>query len=175
MMRDWPLTGVVRRILQLLARFAPGAMTLRVWLHRWRGVRIGRRVFIGTDVLIETSRPHLVQIGSGVAIGIRTVIIAHFRGSIKADRGDGTRQPSIRIEDDVFIGPGVIILPNVTIGHGAVVAAGSVVAQSVPSMTMVQGNPARPVARCGVPLGLGTPLKEFYRRLAPLGEEQHET
>jgi galactoside O-acetyltransferase len=72
------------------------------------------------------------------------------------------------IEDDVFIGPNVTILPNVRIGHGAVVTAGSVVSQSVPPLTMVQGVPARPVARCGVPLGMRTPIREFYRQLRPL-------
>jgi serine acetyltransferase len=49
-----------------------------------------------------------------------------------------------------------------------VVTAGSVVTSSVPPLTMVQGNPARPVARCGIPLSLRTPPGEFYRRLQPL-------
>ena len=60
------------------------------------------------------------------------------------------------------------MLPGVTIGRGAVVMAGSVVTRSVPPMTMVQGNPAAPVAKCGVPLGANTPLGEFYRALQPL-------
>jgi hypothetical protein len=33
---------------------------------------------------------------------------------------------------------------------------------------MVQGNPAKPIARCGIPLGFDTPIKEFYRRLTPI-------
>jgi acetyltransferase-like isoleucine patch superfamily enzyme len=98
---------------------------------------------------------------------MRTTIIAHFRGEWDAGL-DGDEGVTVRIEDDAFIGPGVIILPNVTIGHGAVVTAGSVVSRSVPPLTMVQGNPAKPVARCGVPLGMQTPLKEFYRRLRPI-------
>jgi acetyltransferase-like isoleucine patch superfamily enzyme len=75
---------------------------------------------------------------------------------------------SVRIEDDVFIGPGVMIMPNVTIGAGAVIAAGSVVTRSVAPLTMVQGNPAKPIARCGLPLGMNTPIKEFYRGLTPI-------
>ena len=62
----------------------------------------------------------------------------------------------------------MIILPNVVIGRGAVVAAGSVVTRSVPPMTVVQGNPAVPVAQCGVPLGPDVTQKEFSRRLKPL-------
>ena len=159
--REPVLPGMRNRVLQVLALYAPGAETLRVRLHRARGVQIGDGCFIGTAALIETSQPTLVSIGNGVAIGIRCVIIGHFRGT--------PRRPSVRIEDDVFIGPGVIILPNVTIGRGAVVSAGSVVTRSVPPMTMVQGNPAQPVARCGVPLGLKTPLNDFYRSLKPIG------
>lgn len=160
------LAGIRNRSLQIVARFAPGAKTIRVHLHRMRGVEIGEHVFIGTDALIETAYPHLVSIGDDVAIGIRSVIIGHFKS------GGDLRGPTVRIEDHAFIGPGVIVLPNVTIGQGAVVTAGSVVTKSVPPMTMVQGNPAEPIARCGVPLGLRTPLNEFYRGLKPIRERK---
>ena len=153
--------GAKNRILQHLARFAPGAMTLRVLLHRWRGVTIGNGVWIGYDSILETSYPDLISIGNGVLISVRTMIIAHFHGS-----------KGVRLEDDVWIGPGVIILPNVTIGRGAVVSAGSVVTTSVPPMTLVQGNPARPIAKCGVSLGMDTPIKEFLFHLRPLQKKR---
>ena len=151
------LSGTKNRLLQLAARFAPGAMTLRVWLHRRRGVKLGRGVWIGYDAIIETAHPQLVSIGDGSAIGMRAMIIAHFRES-----------RSVCIEQNVVIGPGAIILPNVTIGTGSVVTAGSVVTRSVPPMTVVQGNPARPVARCGVALSEGVSLREFVKRLKTL-------
>ncbi len=72
------------------------------------------------------------------------------------------------IEEDVTIGPGAIILPNVTIGRGAIVTAGSVVTKSVPPGTMVQGNPARPIATVKIPLRLDVSLKEFMRGLRPI-------
>jgi acetyltransferase-like isoleucine patch superfamily enzyme len=122
-------------------------------------------VFIGTDAILETAYPERVRIGNGVVIGHRALVIAHFRESATFRDEDVA---AVVIEDDVFIGPNVTILPNVRIGHGAVVTAGSVVSQSVPALTMVQGVPARPIARCGVPLGMSTPLKEFYRQLRPL-------
>lgn len=165
-MRDPLIRGIRNRVLQVLALYAPGADGLRVRLHRWRGVEIGDRVFIGTDALIETAYPHLVRIGNGVDLGMRTTIIAHQQG----EAIDETR-PSVRIENDAFIGPGSLVLPNVTIGAGAVVNAGSVVTRSVPPLTMVQGSPARPVARCGIPLGRSTPLREFYKRLKPIRGE----
>ena len=57
------------------------------------------------------------------------------------------------------------VMPGIAV---QIVTAGSVVTRSVAPLTMVQGNPARPIARCGVPLGLHTPIKEFYRRLTPI-------
>jgi acetyltransferase-like isoleucine patch superfamily enzyme len=130
-------------------------------------VKIGRNVHIGFDVLIETAYPQWVWIGENVQLGIRCSILAHLHGlPPRKDEHEG--YISVRIEDDAYIGPGAMILPNVTIGHGAVVTAGSVVTSSVPPLVMVQGNPARPIARCGVPLGWNTPLKEFYRQLRPL-------
>jgi acetyltransferase-like isoleucine patch superfamily enzyme len=156
------MPGAYKRILQLLALHGPGAETLRPRLHRRRGAVIGRGVFIGTEVLLETSHPEMIMIGNGVDIGHRTMIVAHQQGE---SQRNGI---SVRIEDDVFIGPGTIILPHVTIGRGAVVNAGSVVTKSVPPLTMVRGNPAEPVARCGVPLGRETPLREFYRELVPI-------
>jgi len=146
--------GLKNRFLQALARHVPGARSWRVWLNRWRGVKIGQDVWIGYDAIIETSRPDLVTIGDRAAIQIRVTIIAHFR-----------EQLGVVIEEDATVGPGAIILPNVTIGHGAIVAAGSVVTKSVPPKTMVQGNPAQPIATVEVPLALNVSVKEFAKGL----------
>ena len=156
-MAESALSGIRNRVLQILARSLPGARTLRVKLHRWRGVQIGEGTWIGYDVLLETSRPQLVSIGKNVVISVRAILIAHFKGLT-----------SIRIEDDVFIGPGVIILPNVVIGRGSVVTAGSVVSASVPPMSVVQGNPARVIATNGVSLTGDASMKEFLRSLKPV-------
>lgn len=168
------LSAAWNRLLQLLALYAPGGDSLRVALHRLRGVRIGDGTSIGFDTLIEPAYPRRVEIGERVAIGIRVLILAHFaHQGVNRESTDGTvdERVSVRIEDDVFIGPGSIIMPNVTLGSGSVVAAGSVVTRSVAPLTMVQGNPAKPIARCGIPLGLRTPVKEFYRRLVPIEED----
>jgi serine acetyltransferase len=157
------LPGIWNRICQQLARIAPGARSLRVSLHRWRGVNIGKGVWIGYDVVLDTSRPHLIVIEDGASLSMRVTVIAHFRET-----------QGVKIEQDAFIGPGVIILPNVTIGRGAVVTAGSVVTQSVPPMTIVQGNPAVPIANCGIPLSPPeVTLKEFSRRLRPLDKKSN--
>ncbi len=166
--RDTALGGMKNRLLQLLAFYAPGYMTTRVWLHRMRGVSIGENVSIGVFAMIENAYPRLVSIGNNVTIGMRTTIIGHLRDLTKPARE--IHQPTVRIEDNAYIGPGVIILPNVTIGRGAVVSAGSVVFRSVPPETLVRGNPAIPVARCGVSLGGGVSYEQFLRHLTPISD-----
>jgi acetyltransferase-like isoleucine patch superfamily enzyme len=163
---DSLFNGLKNRIFQYLALYAPGFKTTRVWLHRMRGVSIGKNVSIGLSALIETAYPRLVTIGDNVSIGMRAVIIGHLRDSTAQSRI--LDRPTVRIEDDVYIGPGVIVLPNVTIGRGAVVSAGSVVSRSVPPHTLVQGNPAKPIAHCGVSLGGGVSYEQFLRHLTPI-------
>jgi acetyltransferase-like isoleucine patch superfamily enzyme len=152
--REKFLSAIKNRLLQQVAMSIPGGAGMRVALHRLRGVRIGKNVWIGYQALIETAYPGLVTIGDRVIIGIRSTIIGHFQEL----RG-------VRIKDDVYIGACAVILPGVTLGEGAVVAAGSVVTASVPARTVVQGNPAKRVATCEIPLSSTTPRREFIRHL----------
>lgn len=156
-MKESPLRGLINRIFQQLARAVPGAKTMRVSLHRTRGVKIGKNVWIGYDVVLDTSRPFAITLEDDCVLSLRVTVLAHFR-----------EQEGVTIGRGAFIGAGALILPGVVIGEGAVVSAGSVVTKSVPPFTMVQGNPAVPVAKCGIPLGPTTSLKEFSRRLQPI-------
>jgi acetyltransferase-like isoleucine patch superfamily enzyme len=155
------LPGLKNRLLQTVARSAPGATTWRVRLHRWRGVQIGQNVWIGYDAVIETSRPDLVIIRDYATIQMRATIIAHFR----------EQEGGVVIEEDATIGPGAIVLPNVTIGRGAIVSAGSVVTKSVPPKTMVRGNPAQPIATVEVPLRQDVSVKQFAKGLRPIAQQ----
>ena len=75
----------------------------------------------------------------------------------------------VKIGSRVVIGIRATILAHfqelMGVGEGSVVSAGSVVTTSVPPMTVVQGNPAVRVAKCGIPLGLHTSRVEFMRKL----------
>lgn len=157
MLVENPIRGLWNRILQQISRIAPGATSLRVVLNRWRGVRIGKGVWIGYDAIIETAYPELVEIHDRAAISIGVIIIAHFREVRGVVIGEGAN-----------IGPGAIIMPGVRIGRGSVVAAGSVVTRSVPDWTMVQGNPARPIARVGKPMTIDVSMREFLAHLKPI-------
>lgn len=63
-----------------------------------------------------------------------------------ADRINTTGQAeSVVIEDNVWLGISVIVLPGVTIGQGAIVGAGSVVTKDIPPMSIAVGVPAQVV------------------------------
>jgi serine acetyltransferase len=156
-MKEFPLRGLVNRVFQQLARALPGAKSIRVALHRARGIKIGKNVWIGYDVVLDTSRPFAIALEDGCVLSLRVTVLAHFR-----------EQEGVTVGRGAFVGAGALILPGVVIGEGAVVSAGSVVTRSVPPFTMVQGNPALPVAKCGIPLGPTTTLKEFSRHLKPV-------
>ena len=149
--------SLMNRVLQHVARFGPGARSFRVYCHRLRGVKIQEPIWIGYDAVIETSFPQLVSIGRNTELMAGVMIIAHMEGS-----------EGVVIGDNVYIGPRSIILPNVRIGDGSVVTAGSVVNRLVPPGTMVQGNPAKPIAKCGIPLVGNVRLSEFQKNLRPI-------
>jgi acetyltransferase-like isoleucine patch superfamily enzyme len=140
---------------------APGAKTVRPFLHRLRGVKIQEGVFISDEVYIDNEYPECVEIHAQVQIGIRTIILAHTRGPGR-----------VTIEKFVYIGPNCVILgpPGRTliIGEGSVVAAASVVTTSVPPYTLVRGNPAVPVAKVTIPLPLTDNYDDFITGLVPV-------
>lgn len=84
-----------------------------------------------------------IYIGDNTTIGERTIIRDNDGHSII---GRPDAKP-ILIGNDVWIGARSTILKGVTIGDGAVVAAGSVVVEDVPSRCLVGGNPARVIRR----------------------------
>ena len=66
-----------------------------------------------------------------------------FNGELKAFAS----QSPIKVGNDVWIGHGVIVLGGVTIGDGAILAAGSVITKDVEPYTIVAGNPAKPIRK----------------------------
>jgi acetyltransferase-like isoleucine patch superfamily enzyme len=104
---------------------------------------IGDRVFIGAGCKINSIL--LFSIGEGTLIAPGCFIVDHNHG-IAADRPI-SQQPCnpapVVIAANTWLGAHVVVLPGVTIGEGAVVAAGSVVTNEVAPMTIVAGVPAR--------------------------------
>lgn len=108
-------------------------------------VEIGSHVYINrnTDIISESGK---VKIGNFVMIGPRVRILAGSHGYedwripmyFQKLRGG-----KVIIEDDVWIGGSVTILPDVKIGRGAIVGAGAMVTHDVRPYTLVGGVPAR--------------------------------
>jgi len=105
-------------------------------------IKIGRRCYFGAFVRFGgrggISIGDFVQIAADVSFDTASHPLEFTEGEARP-----TILGPIRVEDHVWIGTGAKILPGVTVGRGAVVAAGAVVTADVPPMTLVGGVPAR--------------------------------
>jgi maltose O-acetyltransferase len=115
------------------------------WFGSGRGIRLGERSDLGMDSLIIGP----LAVGRDVMMGPRCILLASSHAFASVDlpmnaQGFVEDRPIV-IEDDVWVGAGVVVLPGVRIGTGSIVGAGSVVTKDVPPWTVVAGNPARAV------------------------------
>lgn len=121
------------------------------------GIRIGDDSLIGEYNVLRGQGG--IVIGNRVYTAPLVQILAVNHVFDDPDRPfveQGITAKGIRIEDDVWLGGGAIVMDGVRIGKGAVVAAGSVVNRSVPPHTVVAGVPAmvvREIAKAGKMLG----------------------
>ncbi|REL31134.1 acyltransferase [Thalassotalea euphylliae] len=114
-----------------------------------RNIEIGQGTFINSDVRFGVPNDKVV-IGSRVQVGPRVMFETVNHGLVYVEgKGRGTWTKPIVIEDEVWIGGGSIITQGVTIGEGAVVAAGSVVTNNVDPHTVVGGTPAKFIKHTG--------------------------
>lgn len=100
-------------------------------------VKIGRSCFIARDVLIQDNNSHPIDPEKR-----KQQSISHY--IMPTDTYESDNSP-IELEDCVWVGTRVIILKNVKVGYGSVIAAGAVVTKNIPPMSIVAGNPARVV------------------------------
>lgn len=142
----------------------------RVVIARWWGegyVQLDERVELNRETILELHKGGSITIGAGsyiqprclitsaeqpISIGRRALIASQCAfysynhgisaGSRIVDQPLVSRGPIV-VEDDVWLGVGVKVMENVTIGAGAVVAAGSVVTRSIPAGAIAGGVPAR--------------------------------
>ena len=155
---------LLNRLFHKVAQVAPGGGGVRPALHRLRGVKIGRNVWISQYVYIDEIHPDAVSIGDNCTIGIRTSILTHFYwGPRRKDYDAG----KVVIGKDVFIGPHCVVLPGVSIGEGSVIMAGSVVAKDVPAHTFWGPPQAGPIGRATVPLTNEHSYDQFVAGLKP--------
>ena len=153
------LPTIFGRLIHKIAFVAPGGGSLRPWLHRLSGATIGKGVWIGQLVYIDDLHPEEVSIGDNSTIGLRTSIFTHFYWGPRRQKSNG----KVFIENDVFVGPHCVILPNVHIGEGAVIKAGTVVSRNVPAHTFWGTPPAEALGTATVPLTAEYGYEKFMR------------
>lgn len=132
---------------------------LRINILRILGAKIGKKVFIGRKCDIR--KPSNISIGNNSIINPK-VILDGRGGELRIGENVDIALESILwteshdphddfhktidkptyIEDYCWIGCRAMVMPGITIGRGSVVAAGSIVTKSIPSMVIVGGIPA---------------------------------
>ena len=131
-------------VYRYLLRIKIGKHTSFHWRARFfhpMGIRIGSHSVIGTDVFLD-GREGLC-IGDNVNIG-PGVWIFTYEHNAQSPTFEGVGGPVV-LEDYVWVSSRAMILPKVTIGTGAVVAAGAVVTKDVSPYSIVGGVPAHPI------------------------------
>lgn len=121
----------------------------------------GKHIFLGNNVIININCTFVdcnkITIGNNVLIASHVQIYTathpvNPEERLVSDWQENSEIPyfrtyalAVNIEDNVWIGGGVIILPGVTIGKNSVIGAGSVVTKSIPENSVAFGNPCRVV------------------------------
>jgi acetyltransferase-like isoleucine patch superfamily enzyme len=110
---------------------------------------LGERVFINTGATVVAT--HSIVIGDDCLIGDLVAIFDTDFHPMEPSRP--TRTAPVRLGANVWVGRSSMILPGVTIGDHAIIAAGSVVTGDVPARTLMAGTPARPIRTLDIPDG----------------------
>lgn len=126
-----------------------GALTIsgRSCAHEMPQLRIGRNVGIGWGSSLAVG--HRIQLGDNVRIAPGCLLAGYPGHPLDAARRaagapeDDAQVGDIVLEDDVWLASRVLVMAGVRIGHGSVVAAGSVVTRDLPAGVLAGGVPAR--------------------------------
>jgi maltose O-acetyltransferase len=135
-----PLAVVRNYVVIVLARICP-SLRLKNWLLRRIGVTVGAGVAWGLESTPDVFWPERITVGDDAIIGYDATLLCHEFLHEEYRLGD------VVVEDEAMIGAGAILLPGVTVGEGARVAANSLVAEDVPAGATVAGVPAEIVSR----------------------------
>jgi acetyltransferase-like isoleucine patch superfamily enzyme len=149
------------RFLHLLCRFGPGGKTLRPFLHRMRGAKIGKNVWIGDDVYLDNEFPECIELEDGAMIELRATILAHTHGAGR-----------VVIGKNAVVGAGAVVVTSgnrtLVIGEGSVIMASSLVTGSIAPYTLYGSDASKPLARITKPFTPDTTYEEFMTALRPL-------
>lgn len=137
-----PLRIVINYIVIVFARHSP-SLRAKNWLLGFIGVTIGQGVSWGLESTPDVFWPELITVEDNAIIGYDATLLCHEFLQNEYRTGE------IVIEERAMIGAGAVILPGVTVGAGAQVAANSLVAKDVPPGATVAGIPAEERTKLG--------------------------
>ena len=139
---------------------------VRKWLQRKRGVKIGKNVHWGTNIIVDYPFPYFVKVEDGASIAGNDYFLAHCKPLEYHAACSESFVAPIVVHKHAWVAINVTIMPGVEIGEGAIVSAGSVVSKDVPPFTVVKGDPAKVVADLAEVLRPNYPAEEFEKLLA---------
>ena len=130
-------------------------------INNYAGIEMKARIVIGNNVSFSDFNhigcTNYIEIGDNVLLGSRCYITDHNHGIYMGDDESSPNVPpierhltsnrSVVIEDNVWIGDNVVVLPGVRIGYGAVIGANAVVSHDIPEKSIAVGVPARVIKR----------------------------
>jgi len=124
----------------------------RLWIEPDFRCEYGKNISIGDDVYINFGCIMLdcadITIGNHVLLGPNLGLYAANHSILPEERiAGGCYSKPITIQDNVWIGGDVKILPGVTIGKGSIIGAGSIVTKDIPSRVIAAGNPCKVIRK----------------------------
>lgn len=138
----YPQDGIRKLFKELIGKDIDETFTLfpPFYTDCGKNINIGKDVFINSGCCFQDQGG--ITIGDGTLIGQQVVLATLNHGITPNCRKDLMPSP-IKIGNNVWIGAHATILPGVTIGDNAIIAAGAVVTKDVQANTIVGGVPAR--------------------------------
>lgn len=142
LMNSWLLSPILHR-------------KVRPWVLKKIGCHVGKDVFIGSDIWIDSGHAELISIQDHAHVDARSILLCHKRDLSDYFVGDDYHKlpyktGTIVIGKGCSVGTGSIVMPGVTIGEGAIVGAGSLVTKDIPAWTIAIGRPAKVVKQIPV-------------------------
>lgn len=144
--------GLVKRVRIRCGKIIAGSFPLnsiRVWGLKLCGFRIGRNVYIGPGLTIASlvsEEGCNLTIGDRVSLGPGvSLVLSSDANWSRLNKVFRPVRGEIRLENDCWLGAGVIVLPDITIGECSVAGAGCVVTVNIPPFKIYAGVPAREI------------------------------
>jgi acetyltransferase-like isoleucine patch superfamily enzyme len=125
---------------------------LRPWVLKQIGCKIGKDIFIGSNVWVDSGHADMIILEDHVHVAGECTLLCHQRNLSNYSVGDdyaklGYKIEKIHLKKGCLIGQRTMISPGVTVGEGAIVGAYSLVTKDIPAWTIATGRPAKVIRK----------------------------